>query len=768
MRVVRSIHLYLAVAIGVMAVLVCILQCKQNPDYKILVIHSHESTFPNYKEFNRQIEKAFEKEGLHVETAYLYLDCNSNNADGELATIRNCLDRSTGTRKPDLILANDDQSLYSLLTTHHPLAKELPIVFGGVLYPNKKLLEQYPNVTGVTDSIALAENMQIAYELTGHRHSFIISNEKPLDRFTKAECQRQLAHTPRIINNLDWHYRTLDLSHLTGDTLSLSYLSLRNVELNTAMLNETDQRRKELGTGNIFYMLAGNSPYTYLQLKADASSQVVLNFKRKPQVTATYHYFGSEMSGQIAGYFTPTAHIARDEVAMAARILRGERPANLPIQYSTKQYFADWNNLKHLVTHIEDVPAKYTLVNATFKDYYPRTNLILSLIGIILLTTLFGYLLRLYLKERRAKQELNSRLARERVRLEMALQNSQAFAWLQEGDIIEMEDNFWAYVGEKPHYIHVDDFANYVHPDFRNRYAQSIRTIMRGEESVIELRCDFKGQESYVWWQIRANQMSKFQGGTESYGLLINIEHFKQREQELEEARKKAVQAELKESFLANMSHEIRTPLNAIVGFSNILASDMELNDEEKQEFVDTINKNNTLLLKLINDVLDLSRIESGQITMQMGGCRVEEMMETIHQSCLVQPAPGVEYIYRAGRSGLLLHTDEGRVEQVIANFLTNAAKFTLKGSITMGWEWLEESHEVELYVEDTGIGMSSEEQILAFDRFYKSDEFKQGTGLGLSICKVIAEKLNGRITLHSEPGKGSRFGLVLTAEAEV
>ena len=216
------------------------------------------------------------------------------------------------------------------------------------------------------------------------------------------------------------------------------------------------------------------------------------------------------------------------------------------------------------------------------------------------------------------------------------------------------------------------------------------------------------------------------------------------------------------------MSHDIRTPLNAIVGFSNILATPgMELDDADKEEMMETINKNNDLLLKLINDVLDLSRIESGNIIISMEPCSVNKVMEYIYQSYSVQAPKHLAFEMVRGEAGLTISADEGRIEQVLTNFLTNAAKFTPEGYIHLGWKAHHQKRQVELYVEDSGIGLTPEQQLMIFDRFYKVNEFRQGTGLGLSICKVIAAKMKGRITVQSAPDQGSRFSLWLRMSDE-
>ena len=252
-----------------------------------------------------------------------------------------------------------------------------------------------------------------------------------------------------------------------------------------------------------------------------------------------------------------------------------------------------------------------------------------------------------------------------------------------------------------------------------------------------------------------------------SYGLIMNIDNFKEREQELQEARKLAEEATLKESFLANMSHEIRTPLNAIVGFSDLLAMPgNDYTEDDKKLFIDTIHTNNELLLKLVNDILDVSRIESGHMEFVIKPYSVKEMMDKVYQTFLVQIPRHLEFRYSSDYD-VMVNVDEGRLRQVITNFITNAAKFTPEGGIIMGWEVNNDTNKVELYVEDTGIGLSEEDRKMVFSRFFKKDEFKQGTGLGLSICKLIVSRLGGSIKVKSQLGKGSRFSVFLSIQQD-
>ena len=207
------------------------------------------------------------------------------------------------------------------------------------------------------------------------------------------------------------------------------------------------------------------------------------------------------------------------------------------------------------------------------------------------------------------------------------------------------------------------------------------------------------------------------------------------------------------------MSHEIRTPLNAIVGFSDLLSDTSGFTSEEIAQFIGTINKNCGLLLALINDILDLSRIESGTMEFMFAEHNLPLLLKTVHDSQRLNMPPGVELVLRMPESDKkYLTTDNVRLQQVVNNLINNAAKFTSSGFITFGYEDDEFPGYTRIFVEDTGVGISEEGIRHIFERFYKVDNFTQGAGLGLSICQTIIERLNGTISVTSEVGKGTRF----------
>ena len=221
------------------------------------------------------------------------------------------------------------------------------------------------------------------------------------------------------------------------------------------------------------------------------------------------------------------------------------------------------------------------------------------------------------------------------------------------------------------------------------------------------------------------------------------------------EAMEKAEQAnQLKSAFLANMSHEIRTPLNAIVGFSSLLAS--AENVVEKELYNSLISHNNELLLNLINDIIDLSKIEAGYLELHQNWFNLTELLdECVAEYARLLPS-GVELLTSYPEHDALVELDKLRIKQILNNFLSNALKNTIRGYVEVFYEI--DKHCVRIGVKDTGRGIPQNMLEKIFERFEKVDSFAQGVGLGLSICKSIVDKMNGRIQVYSQLGLGTTF----------
>ena len=259
------------------------------------------------------------------------------------------------------------------------------------------------------------------------------------------------------------------------------------------------------------------------------------------------------------------------------------------------------------------------------------------------------------------------------------------------------------------------------------------------------------------WYTIQSMAIKWLDGRWAIMELATDITTRKQVELELIQAKEKAEESDrLKSAFLANMSHEIRTPLNAIVGFSSLLAETDEA--ELRHVYMSLVQENNELLLNLISDILDISKIEAGMIDLVMGRVDVPQLCrEVIATFSHKKRDTAVELRFDENSPQIVIDADKNRIVQVLSNFLTNALKFTTKGSITLSYT-LEDENQVRFCVTDTGKGIPDEQKHEIFNRFVKLDSFVQGAGLGLSICQSLVNRMGGKIGVESREGEGSCF----------
>lgn len=719
--------------------------CSPEEERRVLVIHSYEDSYAGYPVFDKLIKKEFRKKNIKADLCVLYLDCESYLEKEELERMNFMLD-SVANWKPEVIIVNEDQATYSLLKCGNPLVKQTPVVFAGVNYPNWELIEQYPNVTGFHDKLDFKANIEMARKLWGQDISFFsLLDNTFLDRKIRTDIKEQIKGG----NIVYLQHALLKKEHakLRMD----GYVSFTEIPVRSA---------SERSDGSLMWFLSSYSKdRCYIQAKRDFTTVNISNITSSPCLTAINEAFGLNEKF-LGGYFTSVPTQVREEVDAATAILHGKSPADIPFRESLKEYMIDWRIMDQLNIPISKIPSEYTIINIPFKVKYNVLWWSIILTSVFLLLTIIICLIFLYRREQKRKKKALSALADEKETLALAIEGGNTYVWRMEGELFIFEKSFWQSLGMKARDLTIEDMIRFVHPDQRENFMKNWKNLSTAHKEIVQLLCDFN-RKGYQWWEFRYTTTCT--GKCRTAGLLLNIQAFKERERELEEARKLAEKAELKESFLANISHEIRTPLNAIVGFSTMLASNEVLTEEEKQDYIQTINHNNELLLKLISDVLELSRIKAGYMSFSLEQCRIDELMNNIYNTHQMLILPPIEFLKEFDENvHIEINIDKGRITQVIGNFLSNACKFTRQGYIKLGYKYIPERMEVKIYVEDTGQGIEPQEQKIIFNRFYKHDEFAQGTGLGLSICQSIVEKLNGRIELWSEPGKGSCFTIIL------
>lgn len=725
---------------------------------RIALIHSFEPGYPPAAKALELLQKEFSLLGLDCDVREYYLDCDRYMEEAENLRMAGFVD-DLSAWGAELIAVLDDQAAYALMACRHPLAHEIPVVFSGVNYPNISLLLQYPNITGYADTPDYLRTIRMIESIMGKSRICLMNGQVFLDRkiwhALNEQCRGQGF---AIVTSTEGAYFAGSSYHRVRERETISpILKRQNIDVLLDTTKIVRMTSDSIAIRHLMWLGRGDNTLL-LYTKRDYTTKRVGMLFDNPTFQTINEGFGFA-DYLLGGYFTPLESQIRYMATGIKERLEGRMPRQ-QVTECAKQYVLNWHVLQKYGIPLESIPAEYTVMYIPFSERYRYPILIGSILGAVFVLTVIVLLSFSLLRERRRKREALRNLLYEHETLCLAIEGNSTYAWRLEGDSVSCDSQFCELIHHRPGRLLLDEITPYIHPDDLPAFRKNIATRHERTHHKGQYRCNFTGE--FQWWEFSYNTIHTPGHAPIIAGLLQNIQELKDHEQELIESRELAEQAELKQSFLNNMSHEIRTPLNAIVGFSDMLANEPEFSNEERQEFVDIINTNTKLLLKLVGDVLELSRIESGNLSFTFQRESVCRLLDDVYQTHSLLIRPPLQFLKDFPPEDVQVNVDPMRLTQVLTNFLNNANKFTKEGSIRLGYCCPSGMSEVHLYVEDTGIGIPHSEQKMIFERFYKRSEFSQGVGLGLSICVLIVEKMGGRIELQSEEGRGSRFTVVL------
>ena len=725
---------------------------------RIALIHSFEPGYPPAAKALELLQKEFSLLGLDCDVREYYLDCDRYMEEAENLRMAGFVD-DLSAWGAELIAVLDDQAAYALMACRHPLAHEIPVVFSGVNYPNISLLLQYPNITGYADTPDYLRTIRMIESIMGKSRICLMNGQVFLDRkiwhALNEQCRGQGF---AIVTSTEGAYFAGSSYHRVRERETISpILKRQNIDVLLDTTKIVRMTSDSIAIRHLMWLGRGDNTLL-LYTKRDYTTKRVGMLFDNPTFQTINEGFGFA-DYLLGGYFTPLESQIRYMATGIKERLEGRMPRQ-QVTECAKQYVLNWHVLQKYGIPLESIPVEYTVMYIPFSERYRYPILIGSILGAVFVLTVIVLLSFSLLRERRRKREALRNLLYEHETLCLAIEGNSTYAWRLEGDSVSCDSQFCELIHHRPGRLLLDEITPYIHPDDLPAFRKNIATRHERTHHKGQYRCNFTGE--FQWWEFSYNTIHTPGHAPIIAGLLQNIQELKDHEQELIESRELAEQAELKQSFLNNMSHEIRTPLNAIVGFSDMLANEPEFSNEERQEFVDIINTNTKLLLKLVGDVLELSRIESGNLSFTFQRESVCRLLDDVYQTHSLLIRPPLQFLKDFPPEDVQVNVDPMRLTQVLTNFLNNANKFTKGGSIRLGYCCPSGMSEVHLYVEDTGIGIPHSEQKMIFERFYKRSEFSQGVGLGLSICVLIVEKMGGRIELQSEEGRGSRFTVVL------
>lgn len=727
--------------------------------YKIGIVHSYEKSYADAKRYRRILEKELAANGMECEIMELFLNCDELIYQEEMARASFFIDE-LDKWGADLIAIFNNQATYSLLKCNNPKLRKIPVVFSGVYHPDKELIDQYPNVTGYVDIPDYVNTVRMIEHLMGKSRIVVMSGSGMIDK--------------QMWENLENQCRQAGVATFEGDV----FAHILNHRVVKGAYEEEKQEffNEQIDTTIVMRLMSETLPLRTVQQAARGSETYLMftartynsmdapEFFANPSFGTINEGFGSN-DKMLGGYFTPLETQLRAMAEGMCMRLRGEMPEQQMTQ-CRKQFVLNWNVMKQYGVSTKDLPPEYQVMYIPFMERYRAYILGISILGGTLVIYAFAYLIHSLVHERRRKREALRKLRYKHETLQLAIEGGTTYAWRREEAGVSFDAQFYKLIGHPDTFITREQILVFVHPDDRERFSTDFLQGDGRTHSKEQYRCSFDGEE-YQWWEFRYSYVPNEGHMPVVTGLLQNIQEVKDHEAELIQARNIAERMELKQSFLNNISHEIRTPLNAIVGFSNLIVATPDLPEEEKKEFIDIVNRNNELLLNLISDMLDLARIESGATPFNMCESDLRTLLCNYCETFKVQLKKNLDFILDFPEEDITVYVDAMRLQQVILNLLNNANKFTETGFIKLGYRADKNGKAVRVFVEDSGKGIPAEELEMIFSRFYKHDEFTQGTGLGLSISCSIVERMNGRIEVESEEGKGSRFIVVLPSDAE-
>lgn len=740
---------------------------RQKEKHRILVIESFEPEYTGYEGRKEKIHQEFKKHNIDANLKTFYLDCDSYLDAEEKVRMYEFLD-TVSIWNPELILVYDDQAAYSIMACKHHLIREIPVVFDGVNFPNWELLKQYPNITGFWDKPEYMKTVQLGEIIFGPMYFNIWTDNTFLGRKTTKVFLDDAKNAG--IERVNEKLFTIGRDGAYSFTLD----SITTIKDKSRILKKPAKTKfrlidaRESTSSGLLWSLSGLARYTvFVQSKRDFASKRLGLFANGPTLSVVNEGFGLK-EGILGGYLTSPETQICQSVNLATEILQGKKVEDIPIIPSPKEYLLDWTEIERWNIPSNSIPTSFHIIKMPFYERYKLQIIIIGILTGIAIILIISYLIYLYLRENRNKQIAQENLKKGERFLSLALTGGKVYAFQFRDNMFSFDKEFYIDAGIEEKMLPTDEFKACVHPANLENFNNDVINARQGkiQKNISQIRCNFDGK-GYQWWEFRYTynlEEDIFNG------LCLNIQQSKEAEQELINARQKAEESDkMKSAFLANMSHEIRTPLNAIAGFSELLI-DEATESKEKKEYSAIIQNNTDLMLTLVNDVLDLSKMKTGDMSFNLQKVPLAECCQKALDSIRQSVHEGVALTFNPAPEQVIIKTDVMRLQQLFTNLLDNAIKFTEKGEINLAYSLEADRKQVRITVTDTGTGIPPEIQEEIFKRFKKQDDSKAGTGLGLPICYYIAEHLSGpgKIFLDTSYTAGARFVFIHPCETDV
>lgn len=773
---------------GVIRVIFCtiaflsLISCQINvnnhkgPGHTVLVLHSYNDMGQEGSYFRSYMEERFRHHGVNVDIHHIYLDLIHKenpfvNEDGEDLFVETIL-----SYKPDVLLINDDLAFHYIMEKEDALLKTVPSVFAGVSASTFQH-QDYPLLTGWRDPVDLAANCNLYRNLNYPGNPIVELDFGGYQDELRERLYSSISDTAFFINNADFHLEYADLSSpLYSDKIIVNFVCMEDPEKNRRIQPDDDDRLKSEGLKNSeigkSYTFEGRQGH--IQVKYDLFSNSLIDLTRIPQITAIHEQFGSfsnllganestvgeseyERPKFLCGYFTSIETQITDQVHHAVRILNGEHPRDISEETHQKGYFMDWNAMVQMdpPLNYNDFKEQFQIVNVPFVVAHREVFVSLVSLAVILVAGLLSFVTSARFRKRNYQREnALALLKQETQRRILVLEGSFSLFFKVKDGVIgflrssserESVTNEWPIEEYRRDYVAPESYGSF-------DLCTGLTKADSGK-SKVRVRAKLPNNE-WHWWEVssRRNESEDM-----IIGFVIRVDKIVEFEKTLQESAIRAEEVISKENFIANITHDIRTPLNAISGFAQLLAEGCS--PEDKVLFTSLIRDNTEQLLDLIDEAVRKPADSTDSMSFKIRRISTAKLVnDSYHTNRILCPSHLKFRFEPYQGDDVMIMADPIRTSQVINNFLSNAFKYTLQGSVTLGWLVPEGENCIEVFVADTGIGISEEDSKLVKQRFGMAKGNYKGTGLGLDICCSIIEKQNGQYGFTSQLGRGSRF----------
>ena len=707
----------------------------QTTQKRILVIYSYDATSHIYQESKKALKEVFPLNKYHIDVEFLD---SKQYPDGQLYQSVNERIKIKQKKQSnyDIIIACNDNSLNFCLKNQHKLFNKTPIIFWGVNDLNKAFQQDKNDwITGIAQNISLDKTLNLIKKLHPAKKNLQVITDNTTTGLADyngfVELIKQFPeYTYHVINSSEY-------------TLASYTKRLQQIPPDDLILLLSSYRTKDtyLGLAKINEIFCSNT------------SNIIYNAYK-------YGVGQGYMGGMDINYYDNMYSAC----VIAKQVLTGTDVKYLKVLLDHPAInIIDYDQLIKNRIDIASVPKSAILINMPLDNWDISKKELFKILSILLVLFIFLSLL-IYLINARRKTEKANRLFAENY-LNIFNEN-HSMMLLIEADTQKITDSnkaaarFYGYTQKEFKNLFFYDLCKLPQMDIDAFFIQSLKQNSHFEQK-------HKTKSGLIREvEIHSGRMTMGKI-TYIYAIIHDISNRIEAENELIDAKKRAEESDrLKSAFLANMSHEIRTPMNSIIGFSSLL-EDPNLSDKMRHEFVRHIQSSGDHLLNLINDIIDISKIEANELKVSLKDINLNQLLDDIFVLLKKQITNSskneIQLLLQKGinKPEFIIKTDEVRLKQILLNLLNNAFKFTDSGSIEFGYKYREDSV-IQFYVKDTGIGIPKDKQQQIFSAFQQIEEYASrnhgGAGLGLSITRSLVEKLGGHIWVMSEPGDGSRF----------